>query len=143
MPREQALPLFSKRRRAVVARAPQPSELQIQIAVVQHLRYGLTPGWKFWHTPNGELRDKRTAAKLKAMGTMAGVPDLVLISPTGMFYGLELKAKGRPTTDDQDKFIEHCRAMAWPIAVRDTLDGALATLIQWGALKPNHGWQTS
>lgn len=35
-------------------------------------------GWLWWHTPNGGLRRKREAAKLRAMGVLAGVPDVLI-----------------------------------------------------------------
>ncbi|MBF9140827.1 VRR-NUC domain-containing protein [Hymenobacter properus] len=35
----------------------------------------------FWHTPNGEARDRITGARLKAMHAKAGVPDCFLACP--------------------------------------------------------------
>ena len=68
--------------------------------------------WLF-HIPNGEKRDRITAAKLKAMGVKAGVPDLCLPVPVGRYHGLyiELKiGKGRPS-DRQREWIAHlCEA---------------------------------
>jgi hypothetical protein len=66
--------LFSRRYRTVVA--PRVRESALQIQLVSILRYCLRPDVLFWHTPNGELRDLRTAAKLKAMGALPGVADL-------------------------------------------------------------------
>lgn len=54
----------------------------------------------FFAVPNGELRDKRLAAKLKASGVKAGVSDYVLPAARGGFHGLFLelkKVKARPT----------------------------------------------
>ena len=34
----------------------------------------------FWHTPNGEKRDKETAKKLASMGVRAGVWDFIIMS---------------------------------------------------------------
>ena len=52
--------------------------------------------------PNGGHRHKATAAKLKAEGVKAGVPDICLPVARGGHYGmfLELKAgKNRPTAE--------------------------------------------
>ena len=59
--------------------------------------------WLF-HIPNGEKRDRITAAKLKAMGVRAGVPDLCLPVPRKGYHGLyiELKAgTSRPSKTQQ------------------------------------------
>ena len=39
------------------------------------------------HVPNGGRRDIREAAKFKRMGVKAGVPDLVLLYPSGGYHG--------------------------------------------------------
>jgi cellobiose-specific phosphotransferase system component IIB len=141
MPR--VLPLFAKRPKACKqAPTPGPSETQIQIAVIDHLRYGAANGWKYWHTPNGGLRDKREAAKLRAMGVLPGVPDLVLISPQGKFHGLELKRKGGTLSEEQRLFHAFAKGMGWPVAEADTLDGALDVLRMWGALKRTYSFNT-
>lgn len=62
--------------------------------------------WLF-AVPNGELRDKRLAAKLKASGVKAGVSDYVLPAARRGFHGLflELKRiKGR-TSPEQILFL--------------------------------------
>jgi hypothetical protein len=52
-------------------------EWQEQAQLVEALRRA---GLVFFHVPNGELRNVRTAAKLKKMGASPGVPDLVIIT---------------------------------------------------------------
>lgn len=64
------------------------------------------------HVPAGEIRNKRTAAKLK--GTKPGWPDFILTPPTGQLHCLELKRRG-----------------GVPHAVCRTLDEALAALDAW------------
>jgi hypothetical protein len=53
--------------------------------------------------PNGGKRDKITAAKLKAQGVKAGVPDMFLPVPRGEYHGLfiELKKIGKKAEPDQ------------------------------------------
>lgn len=55
------------------------TEEQIQRAIVQWARLQLIPEVIFFHVPNGEKRSLATGARLKAMGVLAGVPDLVLM----------------------------------------------------------------
>src|SRR5215467_2588651 len=69
------------------------NEAQIQRAVLAHLRIRGVPGLFFLHIPNGGLRLRSEAARLKGLGTRAGAPDLILIHE-GRVYGLELKAPG-------------------------------------------------
>lgn len=62
------------------------------------------------HVPNGELRDKRTAAKLKLMGVKPGVPDFLFF--TEPRTAIEMKrADGKGRLSKEQK--------AW----RDSLEG--------------------
>lgn len=58
-------------------------------------------------TPNGGLRDKRTASRLKATGVKAGYPDISLDVPCGQYHGLriELKKEGGRTSIEQKKWL--------------------------------------
>lgn len=51
------------------------------------------PGVVVWHTPNGEARDAATGARLKEMGVLPGIPD-VLILWGGQLFAIELKKPG-------------------------------------------------
>lgn len=46
-----------------------------------------------YHVPNGGHRQKAVAAKLKAQGVKAGIPDLVLPMARGGFFGLYIEFK--------------------------------------------------
>ena len=65
--------LLTRRWRKVVV--PQ-KEVTLHIQLVAMLRWCLRPDVIMRHVPNGEHRDPRTAAKLKAMGVLAGSADL-------------------------------------------------------------------
>lgn len=61
----------------------------------------LAPGVEFWHTPNGGTRSAVEGKRLKEMGTMAGVHDLLFLRPTrfaegvfGLLFGMEWKKPG-------------------------------------------------
>jgi hypothetical protein len=45
------------------------------------------------HVPNGGFRDKREAAKLKAMGVKPGFPDLILLVKRGEYSGILIEMK--------------------------------------------------
>lgn len=56
-----------------------------------------------WHTPNGEKRDPRTAARLQSMGVVRGVADLVLVVD-GRCHFIELKTTRGHLSRDQENF---------------------------------------
>lgn len=94
--------------------------------------------WAF-HVPNGEKRDKATAAKLKEMGTKPGVPDVIFpwayyderanIAYPGCV--IELKHGRNSTTPDQDAWLEHFRRCGWFVAVFHDWMHAARLLLRW------------
>lgn len=52
-----------------------------------------------YHVPNGGHRVKAVAAKLKAQGVKAGIPDLVLSMARGGYFGLYIEFKATPPND--------------------------------------------
>ena len=131
------LPLTRRGRR--LAKPPPPLEYKLQIDIMTQFRWRKAPGWKGWHTANGEHRDKRTGAKLKAMGVEPGVPDLVFIAPTGFAHFLEVKRKGERIEpgSPQDDFRQHAALFGWPWAWADDIDEAIRILEGWRALLPS------
>lgn len=72
------------------------SEDTEQIAVVQWSKYqqNVHPELKLLHhCPNGGSRNKAEAVKLKQMGVVAGIPDLHLPVPKGIYCGLYIEMK--------------------------------------------------
>ncbi len=68
------------------------------VARCRHLRQGLL----VFAIPNGGLRDKRTAARLRAEGVLAGVPDLLVAESRmgyhGMFIEMKAENQRRPSS---------------------------------------------
>lgn len=72
------------------------SEDTEQIAVIQWSQYNVNryPELKWLHhIPNGGSRNKQEAVKLKQMGVKAGVSDLCLPYPKGIYCGLYIEMK--------------------------------------------------
>ena len=69
--------------------------------------------------PNGGLRSKSEAARLKASGVKAGVPDIFLAVPKGGYAGLfiEMKVGKNKTRKDQDEWIERLMRAGYKCAV--------------------------
>ena len=110
------------------------NEAQIQRAVLDHLRIRGVPGLFFLHIPNGGLRLRSEAARLKGLGTRAGAPDLILIRE-GRVYGLELKAPGGRASAAQLETLAAMEAAGAYTCVAEGLDRALAVLEQWRLLR--------
>lgn len=64
-----------------------------------------------FHIPNGGKRDKVTAARLKAQGVKAGLPDLFLPVSRAGWHGLfiELKVYGNKPTEKQKYWLTRLR----------------------------------
>jgi hypothetical protein len=116
---------------------PPPKELKLHIAVADRLKADASPDWRWTHFPAGEERDKRHAAKLKAMGLQRGWPDFILVSPGGRLHALELKRRGETLSEDQEAFAEWCVGQGVPFACANALPDALACLSEWGVLVPD------
>lgn len=58
----------------------QPEET-LHRAIVAHLRARLPEPWLVFHPANGGGRSKAEAGVLKALGVLAGMPDLLVIGP--------------------------------------------------------------
>ena len=87
------------------------------------------------HSPNGGVRDKRTAALMRAQGVRAGFPDLILpVSmmmaqeseelPGDYFTGFvaELKIAPNRATPEQRAWIAHFEAQGWYVRLHSAPD---------------------
>lgn len=126
---------------AVVATAklPVPTEAQEQKVLAQWLD---AIGVLWCHVPNGEERNARVGAKLKAMGVKPGVPDVLIFDPPAelgsdsLFVGtaIELKRSGRPThgTRDQEAWLDALWDRGWWTAVCSGAEDAIGFLRSLG-----------
>jgi hypothetical protein len=137
--------IFTKRWR----RIPQldPRESQVQIALIAQLKIRCRKGVVYFHVPNGEERSDSTGAKLKAMGVLRGVSDLLFfwcdkdekLKPPAthrlQVLFLELKRRGQNITPEQWAFAETVRECGAYYDCADSVDGALDILNSYGLLK--------
>ena len=84
------------------------SEADLHRAIVAMLAVEMLPGVVFFHPANGEQRSKAAAGRLKGMGVVPGIPDLILIAD-GRAYGLEIKTDKGTLSPSQKQMAERFR----------------------------------
>jgi hypothetical protein len=132
--------LFTRRWRSIV---PQPKESAFHIQLVAMLRWCVRQDVIWRHVPNGEHRDPRTAAKLKAMGVLPGGADLEFHWAVADAFGnkrrhclhLELKRRGNKPTAAQAGFALAMRLLGDDYHVACSVDEAIAVLGERGLLQ--------
>ena len=87
-----------------------------------------------FHPANGGDRRPIEAAILKALGVVAGVPDLIFIC-NGKTFALELKAPGRQPTPTQVATMTAMRAAGATVAVAHGVDEAVGQLEAWQLIR--------
>lgn len=97
--------ILEKQNRGKVA----PSEHDLQAACVKWFRL-IYPEYAhlLFAIPNGGQRNLLVAAKLKAEGVQAGIPDLMLAMPNTEYHGLFIEMKNGMSnrlTDNQKKLM--------------------------------------
>jgi hypothetical protein len=97
---------------------------------------------RFFHCPNGGLRSKAAAGKLKAEGVRPGVPDFLLpasgyAKERGMYdryvgLAIELKRrKGGAVSAAQRDWIEYLSDAGWRVVVADGHERAWACICEY------------
>ena len=106
-------------------------EQALQVECVQWMKRHLCKQVVFFHVPNGGNRSAREGVIFKAMGVVAGVPDLI-IAWSGVVVAIELKAgKGR-TSPAQEVMQGQLKAIGWHVAEARSLSDFQAVLIGLG-----------
>lgn len=90
------------------------------------------------HCPNGGSRNKAEAVKLKQMGVVAGVPDLNLPVPKGIYNGLyiEMKYDRGTLQESQKSMLKALAAVGHYCVVCYGADEAIKILEEYVNLKP-------
>ena len=91
-----------------------------------------------YHIPNGGSRNKAEAVKLKQMGVLAGVPDLHLPVPKGIYNGLyiEMKYADRRIEKAQREFLKAAAGHGYYCAVCYGTEEAINILHEYISLQP-------
>ena len=96
-------------------------EDNFQKTCIKYLR-AAHPRLQAIHVPNGGYRNVREAAKFKAMGVVAGVPDILIFNPVydanrtkiiASGLAIELKVKGGKVRDTQRDFMNRLSSNGW------------------------------
>lgn len=120
-------------RRPATKKAPgvKQSETAIHLEVMRFLRLAWPGDLPVFHVPNGGSRTAREAGKLKAMGVLAGVPDLTFILPNGQTAFIELKTSDGGLSAEQIDFRTLVVALGCAYRVCRTVDEVEATITRW------------
>lgn len=110
------------------------TEAQIHKAVVLNLIERGTASIFWFHPANGGKRSWSEGKSFKAMGVVAGVPDLIILKG-GEVFGLELKSTSGRTSRQQMAVHQAMHDAGAKTAITFGLDEALVTLECWGVLK--------
>jgi hypothetical protein len=95
-------------------------------------RYLDTIGAFWFHCPNGGSRNGIEAAKLKAMGVKAGIPDCLILDQRKGYSGMaiELKVGYNKPSEHQLSIFDKLVDSGWLVVVSWSLD-EVVTMIDW------------
>lgn len=110
------------------------TEAQIHKAVVSNLTLRGMPNIFWFHPANGGKRSWSEGKSFKAMGVVAGVPDLIILKG-GEVFALELKSTTGRVQPSQRLCHAAMQEAGAKTAIAKGLDEALITLECWGILR--------
>lgn len=118
------------------------SEDTEQITVIQWAQYNMNhhPELKWLHhCPNGGSRNQREAVKLKQMGVKAGVSDLCLPYPKGIYCGLyiEMKFGDNRQQSSQKEFLKDMAGAGHFVATCYSAEEAISVITEYLNLQEN------
>lgn len=87
-----------------------------------------------FHVPNGEKRDRRTAARLQAMGVRPGVSDFLVVV-SGRLHCIELKTGTGRLSAEQRVFLAEAETAGCRAHVARSIDELAGILNSIGALR--------
>lgn len=109
----------------------EPSEHQIQVAIMRYLDEALPASYRAFAVPNGGNRDKITGAILKAEGVKAGAPDIVIVRNGGAVAFMEVKTSAGRLSNTQVEWRDWCGTNSVPYAVVRSIGDVQAALVDW------------
>lgn len=108
-------------------------EAEFQKNLVDFIRLNAPKAIVFHPYNNGVNRNHQV--KMKRLGVLAGIPDLVIIKPGGMTHFLELKSGTGSLRDSQKEIRDHCDHNDIPWASAHSYDEAIYWLKEWGIVR--------
>lgn len=95
-----------------------------------------------FHVPNGELRDKVTAGRLKASGVKAGVPDVFWPVPNGAYHGLwiEFKKEGNHASKAQTYYRDQLIKLGYYVTIVNSWEEASRCVLQYNTVRLLFRW---
>lgn len=104
-------------------------EERIQAEIVTWMRAHLD--CRVVHVPNGGLRSKLEAIRMKEIGVTPGVPDLLIFVPGGRVFFIEVKAPGGSASDAQKGFITILQDWLFDVAIVRSVEEAKRACEVW------------
>lgn len=133
-----AAPARARKPRKLTLASGHPTEDQIHRACADWVfaHEGIYPFLRWlMHVPNGGLRSRGEAGKMRAMGVRKGVVDWILPfpSPTGRYAGLAIEVKSHEGTvsAEQQEFLDDSQAAGWLTAVVRSSEEFEQVVEQW------------
>ena len=105
-------------------------EDQVHRAILTWIRK-CAPQCFVFHPANGGSRHRLEAIKLKSLGVVAGVPDLIIFGPGGRAYCLEVKAPGGTLQPTQKAFQLKMMDLCIPWACVHSVEEARVAFEAW------------
>ena len=98
-------------------------EQNLQIACVRWFRMQY-PNVLIHHSPNGGARSKVEGAIFKAMGTVAGFPDIIIPCAKYGYHGLfiEMKSPGGKMSDNQKQVSQKLISEGYCFAICESIE---------------------
>jgi hypothetical protein len=113
-------------------------EDQVHRAVLTWIRK-VAPQCIAFHPANGGSRNRLEAIKLKTLGVVPGVPDLIVFGPGGKAYCLEVKAEKGTLQPTQKAFALKMDELGIGWALVRSVDDARVAFAKWGLVTREAG----
>ena len=109
-------------------------EAKFQRALVEFINNNSVPGVLVFHV-NNNGKNAIDGARLKALGVVPGIADLVCVAEGGRVFMLELKDKKGSLSPAQKDIRDFCDQWRIPWAEAHDFDEAIHWLKEWGLIK--------
>lgn len=130
---EPAAIALQRERAAGAKRRLRDAEGPIHRSVTQYLRRSLPAGWLVTHAAN-KPRSAQQGAREKAMGALAGWPDLQILGPGPAgpsAWFMEVKAPGGKLSDAQREVSDRLVDAGFPVRVVRSVEDARKAVSDW------------